>query len=44
LRHGDGGVVVDFLGVDGLDEGEAVGNGGGVGEQFADPRARLTAL
>ncbi len=44
LRHGDGGIVIDLFGVHRLDEGELVGNFGGVREQLANPRAGVAVL
>ena len=44
LDVGDGWIVIDGLGVETADDGEVIDHFGGVGEQFADPGARLAVL
>ena len=41
LDEGDGGIVIDGVGVDGLDDGDVVDDFRGVGQQLADPGAGL---
>ncbi len=41
LQEGDPGIVIDLLGMHGLDETELVGDFCGVGQEFADPGAAL---